>query len=65
MDIYTSEKKVYKVCVPSGIDSVLLTWQEAMEYVFDCNADWYIINLETGELITDEHEQFLNDPTPW
>lgn len=47
---------MYKVYVPSGFNSIPLTLEEALEYAYDCNAEHYIIDLATGEVLDEETE---------
>lgn len=49
-------EKLYKVVVKGGINSIPLTMEDALEYAFECNTDFEIVDLETGEIVDDSFE---------
>lgn len=49
-------EKLYKVIVPTGINSIPLSLEEAFEYAFDCNTEHHIVDLATGKFLDEEVE---------
>lgn len=47
---------MYKVIVTGGLDSIPLSFEEALEYAFDSNCECKIVDLETGESVETEEE---------